>query len=133
MRFATIDRDQAGPPPNAEWFPGGTVRMQVISQPDTSDGVQVLGVWFDAGARTRPHIHVCDQILQVVEGEGVVATAEEKRVIRVGDVVVVPEGVWHWHGATPDSAMCHLSIKPLGPTDWDQPFEDFDSYMDGAN
>ena len=132
MRIATIDRDAAGPPPNAAWFPGGPVRMQAINNPET-DGVQMLSVWFDAGARTRPHIHVCDQILHVVEGEGVVATADEKRIIRVGDVVIVPEGVWHWHGATPDSAMCHLSIKPPGPTDWDQPFEDWDAYMEGAS
>lgn len=132
MRIVSIDRDQAGPPPKSEWFPGGEVHMQAINNPE-ADGVQVLSVWFDAGARTRPHIHVCDQILQVVEGEGVVATAEEKRIIRVGDVVIVPEGVWHWHGATPDAPMCHLSIKPPGPTDWDQPFEDWDTYMDGAS
>jgi uncharacterized cupin superfamily protein len=67
-----------------------------------------------------------DQVLQVV------ATEDEKRVIRAGDWVVVPAGIWHWHGATSDTAMCHISIKQPGDTDWTVDRKDFDTYMEGA-
>lgn len=33
------------------------------------------------------------------------------QVIGVGDVVQIPAGVKHWHGATPDSAMTHVAIQ----------------------
>ena len=31
--------------------------------------------------------------------------------IRPGDVVRIPPGVKHWHGATPDSSMTHLAVQ----------------------
>jgi 4-carboxymuconolactone decarboxylase len=30
--------------------------------------------------------------------------------MRKGDVVLIPPGQKHWHGATPDSAMTHIAI-----------------------
>ena len=44
------------------------------------------------------------------------------------------EIIWHWHchGTTGRSAMCHLSIKPPGETDWDAPWRDWDTYTEGA-
>lgn len=132
MKHVTIDKIQAGPPADADWFPGGGVLQQRIHTPDENGKPELVGVWFDAGSRTKPHTHADDQILQFVEGEGVVATETERRRVNAGDVVVIPAGVWHWHGATPESAMCHISIKPKGPTDWSAPFGDWESYMEGA-
>lgn len=132
MRIVRIDRDEARAPAHPEWFPG-TVRHQVMNDPDTPLGIELISVWFEPGSRTRPHVHPVDQVLQVVEGEGVVATDSEKRLIRAGDWVVVPAGVWHWHGATPDSAMCHISIKQPCETDWTAPWGDWDTYMEGAS
>ena len=31
--------------------------------------------------------------------------------IRKGDVVWIPAGVKHWHGATPSTAMTHIAIQ----------------------
>ena len=31
--------------------------------------------------------------------------------IRPGDVVTIPAGVKHWHGAAPDTAMSHIAIQ----------------------
>ena len=132
MRIVRIDRGAARPPQHAEWFPG-TVHQQLLNDPDSEKGIELISVWFDAGSRTRPHVHPVDQVLKVVEGEGVVATESEKRIIRAGDWIVVPAGVWHWHGATPDSAMCHVSIKQPGETDWTSPWGNWESYMDGAS
>jgi quercetin dioxygenase-like cupin family protein len=131
MRVLRIERDAAKPPQHPEWFPG-TVHQQYLNEPDTPSGVELISVWFEPGSRTKPHVHPVDQVLQVIEGEGVVATEDEKRIIRAGDWVVVPAGVWHWHGATPDSAMCHVSIKQPGQTDWTSPWADWDGYMEGA-
>ncbi len=131
MRIARIDRSEARPPANPEWFPG-SVYQQRLNEPEDELGVELIAVWFEPGSRTRPHVHAADQVLQVVEGEGVVAIEAERRLIRAGDWVVVPAGVWHWHGATPDTAMCHISIKQPAETDWTSPWQDFDTYMEGA-
>ena len=32
------------------------------------------------------------------------------QVIRKGDVVWIPAGVKHWHGATPTTSMTHIAI-----------------------
>lgn len=132
MEILRVDREQASPPANPQWFPGGEARMQTLTDPEDARGVEIIAVFFDPGVRTRPHTHPTDQILQVVSGEGIVATAEERRVIRPGDFVCVPAGIWHWHGATDRSALCHLSIKPPGQTDWTAPWNDWDTYMEGA-
>jgi len=31
--------------------------------------------------------------------------------IRKGDVIWIPAGVKHWHGATPNTAMTHIAIQ----------------------
>jgi quercetin dioxygenase-like cupin family protein len=105
------------------------VRIQELSPDPPPDGVELLAVFFSAGGRTRPHIHPVEQSLHVIAGEGVVAVEGERWPIRPGDVVVVPAGLWHWHGATPTSPMCHVSIKQGGETDWDQPEKDWGDYM----
>ncbi len=47
-------------------------------------------------------------------------------ILRVEDVVVVPAGVWHWHGARLGHFACHLSIRVPGPTDWSVPRRDWE-------
>jgi 4-carboxymuconolactone decarboxylase len=68
-------------------------------------------VTFQPGARTAWHMHPAGQTLIVGAGVGRVqqwgSPAEE---IRFGDVVRIPPGVKHWHGAAPDAAMTHLAI-----------------------
>jgi quercetin dioxygenase-like cupin family protein len=131
MRVLQVDRSKANPPTNPEWFPG-TVHQHWMNEPNTAVGIELIAVFFEAGSRTRPHAHEADQVLQVVEGEGIVATESEKRIIRPGDWVIIPAGAWHWHGATPDFAMCHISIKQPAHTDWASPWGDWDTYMEGA-
>jgi len=68
-------------------------------------------VTFEPGARTAWHSHPRGQILIVTDGTGRVQSwggpIEE---IRAGDVVRIPAGQKHWHGASPRSAMTHLAI-----------------------
>lgn len=83
------------------------------------EDVNVLGVQFSPGARTDWHSHPAGQVLHVIAGSGVVAnTAGERIEISAGDTVTTPAGDLHWHGASPDSPMLHLSITHGGPTQW---------------
>jgi quercetin dioxygenase-like cupin family protein len=92
--------------------------MHYLVRPEQPGGVELIGVYFPAGARTIPHVHSTDQALYILEGEGIVATEQERRIVHPGEIAVIPAGVWHWHGATPTAAMAHLSMRPAGPTDW---------------
>ncbi len=68
-------------------------------------------VTFEPGARTAWHTHPLGQTLIVTSGTGWVqregGPVEE---IRPGDVVWIPPGVRHWHGATATTAMSHVAI-----------------------
>jgi quercetin dioxygenase-like cupin family protein len=73
-------------------------------------------VRFGRGVRNKFHRHSSDQILLVTEGSGLIATEAEEFGMTVGDVVVIPAGETHWHGATPDSEMAHVVILASGDT-----------------
>jgi quercetin dioxygenase-like cupin family protein len=77
------------------------------------DPSRVIGgsVTFQTGARTAWHTHPLGQILIVTAGVGWVAQwGGPVQEIREGDVVWIPAGVKHWHGATPNTAMTHIAI-----------------------
>lgn len=106
----------------------GVVRVLPLFDTTAMSRAYAASVSFEAGARTAWHTHTGGQVLIVSEGVGRVqrwgAPAEE---IRPGDVVRIPPGVKHWHGAAPTSAMTHLAIvEHLGgrSTDWLEPVSD---------
>ena len=106
----------------------GRVRTRMLIGSDQSRELELLAVYFDAGARTRPHIHEKDQVLHFVQGRGIVATENERKICSAGDVVTVPGGTWHWHGATRNEAMCHISIRQPGSSNWDVDLKDWSDY-----
>lgn len=115
MDVSRVDREKAAPnPAMAQWFAGNVLFQPLVQGGD----VELLAVFFEAGARTRPHTHDDDQTLYFVEGQGVVATEDEMIRADAGDIVTIPAGVWHWHGATPDAPAVHISIKRPSPTNW---------------
>jgi quercetin dioxygenase-like cupin family protein len=84
----------------------------------TTDGTTINSVTFTPGARTFWHHHEGGQILHVTAGTGWVCThGEAPQPLRAGDVVWVPPGEQHWHGAGPGSIMTHLAVS-LGTTTW---------------
>jgi len=95
----------------AEWFTG-TVRVDPLFQ--APDPARVLGasVTFEPGARTAWHTHPLGQTLIVTAGAGRAqrwgGPIEE---IRPGDVVWIPPGEKHWHGAAPTTAVTHIAVQ----------------------
>jgi quercetin dioxygenase-like cupin family protein len=79
-------------------------------------------VTFEPGARTAWHVHPLGQTLIVTAGAGLVqhwnGPVQE---IRPGDVIWIPPGVKHWHGAGPATGMSHVAIVEVldgKSTDW---------------
>ncbi len=69
-------------------------------------------VTFDAGARTAWHSHPRGQVLIVTAGVGRVQQwGDAVQEIRTGDVVRIPAGQKHWHGASPRASMTHVAIS----------------------
>jgi len=69
-------------------------------------------VTFDAGARSAWHTLPLGQTLIVTVGKGWVQNdGGPKRQINAGDVVWIPPGVKHWHGATAQTGMSHIAIQ----------------------
>jgi quercetin dioxygenase-like cupin family protein len=101
----------------AEMFTGD-VSIEPIARGQAPSRLAVSAVHFTPGARTAWHSHTNGQTLHVTEGEGRVQSRGEPIVtIRAGDTIHAPDGEWHWHGATPEHAMTHLSITE-GDATW---------------
>ena len=114
-RGTSLNITRAGSVPStrgpAEWFTG-TVRIdQLFTAPAPARAAAAL-VTFEPGARTAWHTHPLGQTLIVQTSLGRVqrdgSGIEE---IRPGDVVQIPPGVRHWHGASPNTAMTHIAIQ----------------------
>src|SRR3982750_3146195 len=69
-------------------------------------------VTFEPRARTAWHTHPRGQTLVVTAGVGrVQVEGSPIEEIRPGDVVSIPPGKRHWHGASPTTAMTHSAIQ----------------------
>lgn len=86
------------------------VTIQSLIGPELSKNFMIRQVNFDPGVRNKLHSHSIDQVLIVTEGKGVVATDREEVIVRPGDVIFIPAGEKHWHGAAPDSTFSHLYV-----------------------
>ena len=90
-------------------FTGPDVTRQVLF-PDSRE-FDVTVVNFGKGVRNKFHAHDGEQILVVTSGKGMIATETEEKVITVGDVVLIPAGEKHWHGAIYDSEFSHINVN----------------------
>ena len=85
------------------------VSLFAANAPSQASGGQVT---FEAGARTAWHTHPVGQTLIVTSGTGRVQFwGGPIQEIRPGDVVTIPPGQKHWHGASPASPMTHISVQ----------------------
>jgi len=80
----------------------GSVRVDPLFQAIAPARASGFLVTFEPGARTAWHTHTLGQILIVTAGTGRVQRwGDSVEEIRQGDVVWIPPGQKHWHGAAP--------------------------------
>jgi 4-carboxymuconolactone decarboxylase len=110
----TVAVIRAGSQPSSrapeQYFTGSVRRDPLfpVSPPSRMVGGSVT---FEAGARSAWHTHPLGQILIVTAGAGRVQQwGGPVQEIRPGDVVRIPPGVKHWHGAAPTTAMTHIAL-----------------------
>lgn len=87
--------------------------------PLSASQVGIYNVTFEPGCRNNWHIHHATkgggQILVCVAGRGWYhEDGKPARSLKPGDVVNIPAGVKHWHGAAADSWFAHLAIEVEG-------------------
>ena len=102
--------------------------------PLTPAGVQPFfaNVTFEPGCRNNWHVHHAEsgggQILLCAAGEGWYQEwGKPARSLKAGDVVVIPAGVKHWHGAKKDSWFSHIAVEVPGEetrSEWLEPVTD---------
>jgi quercetin dioxygenase-like cupin family protein len=88
----------------------GPVTMQTIIGADLSKRFLIRNVNFGRGIRNKFHSHNIEQVLIVTEGKGIVATDKEEISVVPGDIIFVPAGEKHWHGAANGSTFSHLYV-----------------------
>ena len=93
-------------------------------------GGGIHNVTFEPGCRNNWHIHHKQvQVLVCVSGRGWYQEWGKEAVeLKPGVVIAIPEGVKHWHGATADSWMQHLTyhkdVQEGASNEWLEPVED---------
>jgi 4-carboxymuconolactone decarboxylase len=111
-----------GSPPSrqgsAENFTG-SVRIDPLFDANPASRTSGGRVTFEASARSAWHTHPLGQTLIVTAGTGWIQQwGGPIQEMREGDVVWIPPGAKHWHGATPTTSMTHIAIT---------------EYLDGKN
>lgn len=97
-----------------------------------TEGVGIGNVTFEPGCRNNWHIHHAQkgggQILLCTAGRGWYQEwGKPAQQLHPGDVVKIPAGVKHWHGAAKDSWFAHLSVGVPGEetsNEWLEPVDD---------
>jgi quercetin dioxygenase-like cupin family protein len=102
---------QPSRPGPADYFTG-SVRVDPLVEPPEPARIVAASVTFEPGARTAWHTHPLGQTLVVVAGCGHAqrwgGPVED---IRPGDVVWIPPGEKHWHGATATTGLTHIALQ----------------------
>ena len=109
----TISRSGSRPvrPAPAQNFTG-SVQVEMLFEAVDPSHASGGSVTFEPGARTAWHSHPRGQILIITAGTGRVQRwGDPIEEVRAGDVVRIPAGQKHWHGASPHASMTHLAIS----------------------
>lgn len=95
----------------------GKIERQTLVTEDDSKQVRVGVVTFLDGAVNKMHSHTFDQVLVITEGVGIIQReGEAEQRVNIGDVIFIPAGERHWHGAAPGNTMSHMTVSTPGTT-----------------
>ena len=108
----------------------GQSYLNVLTKP--GEALTICNVTFEPGCRNNWHIHHATkgggQILICVDGEGwYQEEGKPAQAMKPGDIVEIPAGVKHWHGAKKDSWFSHLAFEVPGENtsnEWLEPVSD---------
>lgn len=100
--------------------------------PLSTEQIGIYNVTFEPSCRNNWHIHHAKsgggQILICISGHGYYQEwGKEAQKLNAGDIVNIPVGVKHWHGATSDSWFSHIAIEVPGEdtsNEWLEPVDD---------
>lgn len=98
----------------AQYFTGNS-HLAPIQPKNLKEGEKTIqsyaNVTFEPGCRNNWHVHHgAHQMLICVSGEGIYQEWGKPAIrLKAGDIIDIPEGVKHWHGATKDSWFQHLA------------------------
>ena len=113
----------------AQYFIGNSY-LKMLAK--TNSGISFANVTFEPACRNNWHIHHASsgggQVLICVEGEGwYQEEGKEAQSLKVGDIVVIPANVKHWHGAKANSWFSHIAVEVPGENtsnEWCEPVTD---------
>ena len=118
---------------HAQYFTGHSHLAQ-IQPKNLKEGEKTVqsyaNVTFEPGCRNNWHIHHgAHQILICVSGEGIYQEWGKPAIrLHAGDIIDIPEGAKHWHGATKDSWFQHLAshvhVGDSESNEWLEPVTD---------
>lgn len=125
---------------NSILFPIGTENIaynkyfigQSYVSPISTSQVNMVNVTFEPKCRNNWHIHHAKsgggQILIAIGGRGYYQEwGKPAQELMPGDVVNIPAGVKHWHGAATDSWFSHIAVEVDGvetSNEWLEPVDD---------
>ncbi|WP_238009167.1 cupin domain-containing protein [Dactylosporangium sp. AC04546] len=117
-----VVRTRAGTPGSPSWY-HGVVWIEQHPGGAEPGGLLASGAHFSPGARTAWHRCDHEQVIRVLHGTGrVQRRGGQLHVIHTDDVIVVPAGEWHWHGAAPGAALSVHTVRQAGDpetaTEW---------------
>ena len=100
----------------AQYFVGKSYLRPLTVPGET---VFMANVTFEPGCRNNWHIHKATsggrQVLLCAGGRGWYQEwGQEARKLKPGDVVIIPAGVKHWHGAAKDCWFSHVAVECPG-------------------
>ena len=111
----------------------GEAWVCVLMKPTESMQYLIAEVKYNAGGRTHWHTHPAEQVLLCTDGVGIYQErGKEPKILKKGDVFVIPPFVEHWHGAKSDNRFSHVAItnyKDGKNVDWTVPVND-EEYID---
>lgn len=113
----------------APYFIGQSYLKQLT---DEGAYLPIHNVTFEPGCRNNWHVHHATkgggQVLICVEGEGwYQEEGKPAQSLAPGDIVEIPAGVKHWHGAKKDCWFSHLAFSCPGEdcsNEWLEPVDD---------
>lgn len=113
----------------AKYFVGNSY-LKPLTNPNQT--VFMANVTFEPRCRNNWHIHKADkgggQVLLCTSGKGWYQEwGKPAQELKEGDVITIPTGIKHWHGAAKDSWFSHIAIEVPGENttnEWCEPVTD---------